>query len=294
MKLFDLHCDTLTELYGRNENLLNCTTAVSLSGMNRFEKISRAFAIFIPDSLDECKVKEHYDNLLNTFKFNKSLVSPQNPDIDMFLTVENGRILQKNLKNVEMLKKDGVKVLTITWNGENEIGFGQLKNAGLKDFGIDCVKELEKNNIVIDVSHLSDKGFSDVCKYTTKPFVATHSNCRKICNHKRNLTDEQLKEIIKREGLVGLNFYHTFLNNSPQKASCEDVLRHAEHILALGGESTLCIGTDFDGAEIIRELDRDEKLLNLEALFLNNGFGTQITEKILYQNASRFYANLSY
>ena len=148
---------------------------------------------------------------------------------------------------------------------------------------------LEQNGIIIDVSHLSDKGFSDVCAVSKKPFIATHSNARKICSHKRNLLDEQIVEIIKRKGLIGLNFYHTFLNNSPKSACADDILRHAEHILSLGGENSLAIGTDFDGAEIISEFDNDNKLLGLEKLFLDNGFSKKLTQKIVYTNANNFF-----
>lgn len=289
MNLFDLHCDTLTELNAASQTLLNSTQAVSLSGMSGFDKITRAFAIFVPDTLKGEAAKTHFDKLYNTFLENKKLVLEKTQDIEMLLTVENGNMLCGKLENIKLLKKCGVKALTLTWNGENELGFGQLKNRGLKGFGKECIPVLEQNDIIIDVSHLSDKGFNDVCAISKKPFIATHSNARKICGHKRNLLDEQILEIIKRKGLIGLNFYHTFLNNSPKSACATDILRHAEHILSLGGEDALAIGTDFDGAEIISEFDCDNKLLGLEKLFLDNSFSPSITQKIVYTNANNFF-----
>jgi membrane dipeptidase len=119
--------------------------------------------------------------------------------------------------------------------------------------------------------------------------IASHSNSRKICPHKRNLSDEQILEIIKRKGLIGLNFYRGFLNS--ENASEIDILRHTEYILSLGGEDALSIGTDFDGADIIEEFDCDNKLLKLEKLFLDNGFEKQIVDKILFNNANRFFTN---
>lgn len=290
MNLFDLHCDTLTELKNSSQTLLSSTQAVSLSGMKSFDKITRAFAIFVPDTLKGKDAEEYFNALYNVFEQNLKLLSQQNQDsVEMLLTVENGNMLCGKLKNIEILKERGVKALTLTWNGENELGFGQLKNRGLKSFGKECIPVLEQNDIIVDVSHLSDKGFSDVCAISKKPFIATHSNARKICNHKRNLTDEQIVEIIKRKGLIGLNFYHTFLNNNPQSASSLDILRHAEHILSLGGEDSLAIGTDFDGAEIIKEFDSDKKLTKLEKLFLDNGFSKELTQKIVYTNANNFF-----
>lgn len=289
MKLFDLHCDTLTELYKNSLDLKTSNLAVSLSGMSVFEKCIRAFAIFTPDTLSGNAAEEHFDRLYKVYRRNKALISSQNPGITMLLTAENANSLGGRLENIEKFKNLDVKVLSLTWNGENELGFGQLKNRGLKAFGKECVKVLDRNGITIDVSHLSDKGFEDVCAVSDKPFIATHSNCRKVCNHKRNLTDEQIKEVIKRKGLIGINFYPVFLNNHPSAASENDILRHAEHILSLGGENALCIGTDFDGAEVITELNCDKKLLELPKLFIDGGFSREITEKILFNNANKFF-----
>jgi len=290
LDLFDLHCDTLTELRNSSQTLLNSTQAVSLSGMKCFDKCKRAFAIFVPDTLKGKEAEDYFDTLYSVFVQNKEIILKQSESsIEMLLTVENGNMLSGRLENIEKLKSRNVKALTLTWNGENELGFGQLKNRGLKAFGKECIPVLEQNDIVVDVSHLSDKGFEDVCAVAKRPFIATHSNARKICNHKRNLTDEQIVEIIARKGLIGLNFYHTFLNDNPAVASSSDILRHAEHILSLGGENALCIGTDFDGAEIIRELDYDSKLTMLEKLFIDNGFSKELAQKITYSNANNFF-----
>ena len=298
--IFDLHCDTLYELSDKLLNLDNKKLAVSLASMEKYDKIIRCFAIFTPDTLSGQKAKQHFNNLYSVFQNQlkiygdkiSQITIPQNLNkthIGAVLTVENGNILAGEIGEIERLKKLGVKLFCLTWNGENELGFGQLKNKGLKDFGKECVSELEKNNIAVDVSHLSDKGFEDVCCVSKKPFVASHSNARKICSHKRNLEDSQILEIINRGGIIGLNFYKVFLNNDADSADKYDILRHAEHILSLGGEKALCIGTDFDGAEIIDEFNCDEKLVKIENFFCQNGFDIKTIKNILYKNAEHFF-----
>lgn len=275
MKLFDLHCDTLSILENKE-------SAVNLEIM-RENEITRVFAIFTPDEIKGKATVEHFDKLYSRYLKIKDKVSA-------ILSVENASVLNGEIKNIEKLNECGVKIASFTWNGENELGYGQSINRGLKAFGKECIPVFEEHNITIDVSHISDKGFEDIAKLSTKPFIATHSNSRKICNHKRNLTDEQILEIIKRKGLIGINFYKEFLNK--ENASYNDILKHAEHILALGGENVLAIGTDFDGAEIIEEFDNDKKLLGLEKLFLQNGFSKQITDKILFKNANEFFKDV--
>ncbi len=302
MKLFDLHCDTLFELDKRSLDLSCSNLAVSLDGMQKYDKIVRCFAIYTPDTLKGEDAQAHLENLYRVFQNQlaiygnqithiKDVESLEKAHIGAVLTVENGSVIAGDLCEIERLSKIGVKLFSLTWNGENELGFGQLKNAGLKPLGKECVRELEKSGIIIDVSHLSDRGFDDVCAISNKPFVASHSNARKICPHNRNLLDEQIKEIIARGGLIGLNFYKSFLNKNFDLADKYDIIRHAEHILSLGGENCLCIGTDFDGAEVIEEYDSDSRLICLENLFLQNGFSKKITDKILYDNAYNFFVN---
>ena len=300
MNFFDLHADTLFEIDKQGLSLDNNTLDVNLKNMRGFEKIIRCYAVFTPDEIKGENAERHYDRLLNVFnnQINKyrEVTKIENKDdlenigIGAILTVENLSILNGKLENIEKLRENDVKLCSLTWNGENELGFGSAQNKKLKPFGKQAVAELEKNNIIIDVSHLSDKGFEDVLKLSKRPFIASHSNSRKICNNARNLKDEQIKEIIKRNGLIGINFYKFFLNKKGN-AELYDVLKHIEHILSLGGENVLSIGTDFDGADVIRELSDDSKVKNLYTLLLENGYNKQIADKIFYKNAYNFFSN---
>ena len=300
MKLFDLHCDTLNRLHESSKNLKNHNGAVTLSGMKKNEKCVRLFAIWADDKLSQSeansqfyKMYDVYKEQISRFKDDVTQITDRNSlgncKIGMMLTAENCNVLNGDLKNIEKFANLGVKVFTLTWNGENSLGYGQLENKGLKPFGRECIAEFEKNRAIIDVSHLSEKGFYDVCELAKKTFIATHSNAKSITNHNRNLSDDQIREIIKRKGLIGLNLYRGFLNDEPQKANKYDLIRHAEHILTLGGEDVLSIGTDFDGADVISEFKNDKKLLKLEKLFIKSGFSSELTDKILYKNAEKFF-----
>ena len=119
------------------------------------------------------------------------------------LSVESGAALGGKLENVDMFADSGVKMLTLVWNGINELGSGHNTEQGLTDFGKQVIRKMEERKIIVDVSHLNDPGFEDVCEIATKPFIATHSNLRAVCSHRRNLTDDQFKEIVRRKGLVG-------------------------------------------------------------------------------------------
>jgi membrane dipeptidase len=124
-------------------------------------------------------------------------------------------------------------------------------------------------------------------KVSTKPIVASHSNSFSVCPHKRNLTDEQFLNIKKTGGLVGVTFCKDFLNPDPQKASAVDVLRHVEHFLELGGEETLCLGSDFDGADVPNDIMGIQTMGSLYELFLKH-YKQSTVDAIFFQNAAGF------
>lgn len=200
----------------------------------------------------------------------------------------NGKI-----ENVKRFAELGVRIMTLTWNEMNEIGSGVLSEdkCGLTDFGKLAVAEMEKYGIVIDISHASDELFYDVVNQTNKPFIATHSDSRTITQNLRNLTDEQIKIIIQRGGLIGLNLHNAFLNNNPDKACMNDVLKHCEYMLSLGCENSLCFGTDFDGCDLPRDIVGSDSIGEIYELFLRNNYNESVLKKIFYENAYNFFEN---
>lgn len=294
MRVFDLHCDTLLEL---EKGADQASLAVSIDQMAGYERFIRLFAVFVPDELRGQHAWKHFEALYARFLYltNGMLTAIdgsqdlERAKIGGVLSVESGAVLGGEIDRLAVLAKRGVKLMTLTWNGENELGYGQRCNRGLKSFGRACVREMERLNITVDVSHLSDRGFEDVCSETNRPFAASHSNARAVCDCRRNLTNEQISEIIRRGGLIGLNFYRNFLNPDGEKAGPEDILRHADHILSLGGQDVLCLGTDFDGAQVLTEFENDRRLAGLQTLFSSHGYSEKLIEKILFENAYYFF-----
>ena len=180
-------------------------------------------------------------------------------------------------------------MMTLTWNGVCEAGDGaKVDNPkGLTKFGKNLVKKLEENDIIIDISHASEKLFYDVAEICEKPIVATHSNCKKVCGNPRNLTDEQIKIIKEKGGLIGLTFCKDFLSNS-KNASMDDVLRHFEHFLLLSCEDNLAFGSDFDGADTPEEISSIDKIKNLYEYFLKKGYKENLLDKVFFSNAYDF------
>ena len=179
--------------------------------------------------------------------------------------------------------------MTLTWNGENELGSGHTTTHGMTDFGRQAVHEMEDCGILVDVSHLNDAGYADLFETARRPFVATHSNARAVCSHKRNLTDDMIREMVRRGCLIGLNYCKSFITDGGTGDSPEDLYRHIEHFFKLGAYKNLALGSDFDGATLPTYLDSPEKAAALYEYFLNRGMSTELAEGILFRNAEEFF-----
>lgn len=303
MKLFDLHCDTLYRAFFENGGLFNNDFHISFDRIDSIEPYIQCMAIWVPDEFrnknamqlfENCRKKLN-DELKDT---NIKIIYSQDDIIEVeskkgkgvVLTVEGGAVLGGKLENVDYLAECGVKIMTLTWNGNCELGDGiGVEGAkGLTDFGKSVIAKMEQNSIVVDVSHSSVPMFYDVAELSTKPFCATHSNSKQICPHRRNLTDEQFSIIKDKGGIVGLNLSRGFLREDEDKACMLDVLRHAEHFLSLGGEKTLAIGTDFDGTDIPIDMTGIESMNKLYELFLRHNYNEKLLEDIFFNNARNF------
>lgn len=306
--LIDLHCDTLTEWEythtGNPDTLDDPRRVLSLSTIPQGVHWAQFFAIFIPDEYRGRAAVDYYDrnrrNFLRQMEKFCSRVAPCRTARDMeaawyagktaaFLTVENGSVLAGDLSRVELLRSQGVRCITLTWNGENEIGSGHTTNHGLSGFGREAVSEMERQGILVDVSHLNDAGFDDLLTAAKKPFAATHSNARAICSHKRNLTDEQIREMVQRDCLIGLNYYVRFLRDDGMAAGLDDLWAHVEHFLSLGAEQNLALGSDFDGADLPECLNTPAKAAGLYDYFRCRGLTQAQAEGILFRNAQSFF-----
>ena len=284
MRYFDFHCDTLTELYNKNLTFDNSVTHVNRYTTAGFSCYRQVFAIW---SDPQYSPDEGYRRFL---KITDRLEGFEIPKESMLLAVEGGGILNGKLERVEEMKKRGVYLLTLTWNGVCSVGGAFDSYDGLFEFGEKTVAECFNVGIVPDVSHASDKTFYGTVKIAEKygkPIVASHSNSRKIFDHKRNLTDEMFRIITELGGVVGISAYPGHLSDGD--CTAETVLRHIDHYMELGGEDTVCLGMDFDGIEKTPpDLRNPGELENLVAELDKRGYGEKYINKIFFDNADRF------
>ncbi|WP_367925796.1 dipeptidase [uncultured Ruthenibacterium sp.] len=304
MDFFDLHCDTALRLLETGESLADATGHVSLKKAKGLRRWAQVFALFVHDNKTGCAFAQYCrerDSFREQIKKNGSTVRlcKNGQEIEAafsagqyaaILSVENGSVLEGKIERLKTLSEDGIQLLTLTWFGENEIGYGSVAGGPLKPFGKQVVSRLNDYNILPDVSHLSDEGVTDVFSLYDGPILATHSNARKVTGHCRNLTDAQIREIVRRKGLIGLNLYVDFLCGRASD-SMDAVYRHLIHFLDLGAEHVLCFGTDFDGSTPLKDVEDLTKIPVLYDYLLQRGVKETLLQNVFFENAHRFWMN---
>jgi len=301
--LIDLHCDTLADRKYAN-TLDDPERVLSLSSIPEGVHWAQFYAVFIPDEEQGQAAVDYFEknrlNFQRQMKLYSDRVAPCRGAADMeaawaagktaaFLTIENGTPINGDLSRIKTLADQGVCCMTLVWNGDYEIGSGHTTQKGLTDFGRTVIPELEKHGILIDVSHLNDAGFADLLTIAKKPFVATHSNARSICGHKRNLTDDMIREMVKRDCLIGLNYYVNFLDDNGEVDSLDVLYRHIQHFFALGAQKNLALGSDYDGATLPDCLNTPTKAAGLYTYLLSRGMDEEQAQGIMYRNALAFF-----
>ncbi len=307
-RVIDAHCDTIGELLRQGGTLRESELCVTLERLKEYEGYIQFFAAWIDDAVSEPMkeamriinlyhrgLSENKDVMLPILKAEDFELAFSKEKIGAMLTVENGNCLEGSLENLHRLYRLGVRALTLTWNGANLLcdGIGEGRGAGLSDFGRSVVREMNDLGMIIDVSHLSEQGFWDVLEETKAPVMASHSNCQAVCQHKRNLKDEQIQALIETGGLIGLNLYPLFLHNSGT-ATVSDCLRHLEHILALGGENCLGLGSDFDGfsGNMPQGISGPHTYHRLFEAMAQLGWQDEVIQKISHQNFMHFVSTV--
>jgi len=308
MKYADLHSDYLYKLRkkkGGDKGVYQSSLGQLLDG----ECLFQTFAILFNRS-EISDIEVYYNEMLGSFNEfvmqNHSKVghvrsyddvdqNKKNGKISALLSFEDSQILCISNDVVQKVYDDGVRLAGILWDGENDIGFSYRDNKHLKHRGIEIVKTMEDIGIILDVSHLSDLGLEDVLKITKKPFVASHSNARKLTDHHRNLTDEQIKKISARGGIIGINFYNRYIDlnriDEFSESKIEYITAHIEHIIKCGGEDCVAFGQDFDGVPT-ESVSRAEikNAAYMPHLFekLSSHFSYSMLEKLFYKNVLGF------
>ena len=202
------------------------------------------------------------------------------------LSIEGADLMDCDVHKIETISGWGVRFLNPVWNRANVLSGTNAEEPerGLSTEGRDFIRVMEEYGIYPDVSHLSDAGFWDLVRMARRPIIASHSNARAICPHRRNLTDDQFRAIRDLGGVVGLNLYLHFVGESTMDA----LVAHVEHFLALGGEKTLCLGGDMDGCEALAGgMTGIQDMPKLYDALKARGYGETLLEDIFWNNLRR-------
>ena len=299
-KFADAHCDTLIKILDKNQRLYKNNLHVDIERLMRHNCKTQFFAVWIDPKYEaEGTAFDRAVRVIDNFHFElrenaeylHHITTGDDVDagkIGALLSIEGGGAIEGDIQKLHALYNMGVRAMTLTWNGRNAIADGVLTDnpRGLTPFGCDVVREMNTLGMIVDVSHISEEGFWDVANVSAVPFIASHSNAKAVCNHARNLTDEQIKHIIKINGFIGLNFCSDFLRENGSTVT--DIIRHAEHILSLGGENVLGLGADFDGVEDLPEGITDVSSIALVVdEFFKLGYSEGLMDRIMYGNLNR-------
>ena len=317
MNIIDLHCDTIMRLY-QGEHLSEMEDRhINMRKLLEGGVMAQAFAVFTPtgegakrwnipapgEYFDlavaalQREIRLNEDKLAQARSVSEIEANAAAGKVSALLTVEDAVSLEGKTERIDYFYDQGVRIIGITWNHENELGFPNSPDPeqhakGLKPFGFEALERMNELGILADVSHLSEGGFWDIAKHTKTPFTATHSCARALCDHPRNLTDDQIRAVADKGGIIGVNFYGLFLHPMAEgeacTASCEDIARHLEHMKNVGGIDVLALGSDYDGMHTEMEwgdCGGNQKLLAA----LEKSFTSGEIDKISHGNALRVF-----
>lgn len=308
MFYIDGHCDTLSKALDGNTDLAENDLQFSFNNADKLGGGIQILASFVDTKYLNSKNGgfNRCNDILDKFnnyqsKYNCDLLIKDRTSLlqtldcnktKALLSIENGAAISNNIENVDYFYNRGVRMMSVTWNDDNELGTGAKTKSdkGLTKLGFEYVKKLGKLGIIIDVSHLSEKSFWDVISLGYGNIVASHSNVYELCKNSRNLKDEQIKAIAKSGGVIGICYYTDFLNNK-RKANVSDIVEHIKYIKELVGIDYVGLGSDFDGMSLEKTADEVKSILainNIKNTLRKHGISQEDIEKIMWKNWYNF------
>lgn len=323
MKYIDFHCDTLWMAYWKKHpDVIGFPEAmVDFKRLKDAGAMAQFFAMcLLPPAQENIEIPgieqpvEDEDYLADNLKIYRNslaacdFVAPAHNveqmeaneragKVSSILTIEDGRSVNGKLENIKRYYDLGVRLISLTWNYANCWGAPnsfdpKVMNTGLSDFGKDGIAYMNELGMIIDVSHLSDGGFWDVARLSRKPFVASHSNCRALSPHPRNLTDEMLAALGRTGSVAGINFMPEFLNAdiTCTKSTAALLAKHVQHMIDVGGLDCVALGSDWDGIEGDIETNEPSKLEILFHELKKRGLSEDQIEQVAWKNAKRVIA----
>lgn len=300
LMVMDGHCDTVYRCWSMGEQLPYNTGALELSSaLDTFGGYAQMFALWTAkgyvggeclEATCKCQLgyfrrqMECYSHMVtHCTTALQARQAMEQGKCAAFLSVEGAELLGCSLKGLEWAHREGVCAVNLTWNHENALSGSHSENPsqGLTALGRAFVRRMGELGMLVDVSHLSEAGFWDVMELCPRGVIASHSNAQAVCEHTRNLTDAQITAIIKQHGVIGLNFYRNFVGG---RGTLDDVRRHLDHFLELGGDQCVALGGDWDGAELIAPLSHITHLEDLYESLLRWGYQETLLQNFFYKN----------
>jgi|LSQX01.3.fsa_nt_gb membrane dipeptidase len=305
--IVDCHCDTLW-LFDRKEYHFNRKNRIGHIDLPRLQSGGVAVQFFavctapIKDRGTPLEAALHYlilfdemlartgTAVLRVEKMQDLDEAEANGKVACLLALEGAEPLCGNLELLSLFYRLGVRCISLTWNERNCFADGcaeEISGGGLTRSGRLLISRMEALGIVLDLAHLSRAGFRDALELATRPPLVSHANCFRLCEHPRNLTDEQLKQLAERGGVMGLTFYPPFITGT-KTASLDQLLDHFVHAASVAGVEHVGIGSDFDGiSESVEELDHAACYPALLAGLRHRGFSFREIKQIAGENVKR-------
>ncbi len=321
MFVLDSHCDTPSQMMrGLDIGIAGDRSQVDLPKLKAGGVDASFFALYTSADLSEdeaaTKVLEMLARVYDALDvYSEQAALALTPEdalrnkekglVSIFLGMENGSPIHKSLPLLRQFYRMGVRYMTLTHNGDNEIADSAAQGTrwhGLSPFGREVVDEMNRLGMIVDVAHVSDETFYDVIKCSKAPIVSTHSCCRALASHRRNMTDDMIRTLADHGGVIQINFYPVFLSDlyasfyevKGEKASprpgVSDVVNHIDHAVKVGGIEHVGIGTDFDGIEVTpKGLEDISKLPKVFDQLKRKGYSEDQIELIAGKNFLRAF-----
>ena len=282
MKYFDLHADVAYRCLKENLAFDDVALNVTAQKAAAFDEWHQCFPVFINDGTD--KPFEYYKKavafLKNEFKTKAQNLTP-------ILTVEGGLLVEDALNRIEIMHNDGIRATTLTYNAANQIAGGAFSDGDFNVVGKDVIKELNRYGIMLDLAHINKKSYYPALELADRPLI-THTCFEYVNKHCRNVDDDQIKALVDKKGIFGLCYYPLFLGEGD---TLENIYKSVYHILELGFEDYLSMGSDFDGCDLDERLSDISQVPSLYEYLNSRNINKEILDKIFFYNAYNFFNN---
>ena len=295
---FDAHCDTALRVYDMGLSLNKNKLHVDLSRLAEYAPSAQVFSICAPHragmtdhtdwAIDELlrQIRLHSDKVMLCLSAADIDKAEEEGKVAALISVEGAEKLDCSIEKLAENYKKGLRIVHLSWNHPNELTGTCVDGGGLTEKGAEFVRAAQEMGVALDMSHISEKAFWDIQAIATKPVLAGHSNSKTVCDHIRNLTDEQFTALVKTGGVAGLNMYLDILGHG---RDVDAVIKHAEHFLSLGGEKALCLGGDLDGIPAMpKDMKGVEDMGMIYEAMLRRNWSEELVKDIFYRNLRNF------